>query len=431
MRFLALALLLVAPIQDDAKIQELILKLDDAEFDTREAAFQALVKIGPKAVAALEKARDSSESAEVKQRTAEAIKAIDLAEKASKVYREPARINAEFERVPVATVLEEVAKQAGVRIEGSTHIPEHEYTCKFKDVTMFEALDQICSSFKQLTYEHRTEGVVTLVKEVHPAAPCAYVGPFRVRLQKLTITRESDFKATTVMATAVLVADYEQHLKPLSKVKYEVTKVIDDTGAEVAVSKNPMGGAKAMAGGAMVIMAGGGLGGFGEELERTFMLAGFAPGAAGIKSLAGTATFLFPLTQTIVKFDTPSATDVEESGDCVFKIASSRGRYFEIEIGRAKSAENIPQEEVDRRLDTESFILVDGDGKEAKPESVTPGGSNTIVVGPGGVIERKVRLRVSFAVGVKVQSAKELRFRFVDKTLEKVVPFELKDVKIP
>jgi hypothetical protein len=51
-------------------------------------------------------------------------------------------------------------------------------------------------------------------------------------------------------------------------------------------------------------------------------------------------------------------------------------------------------------------------------------------MGPGGAVERKLRCRVTFAEA-KVRDAKELRFRFIDRTLDKTVPFEFKDVRVP
>jgi len=420
--------LFLAPLQDDAQIKELIRKLDDSDFQTRDEAFHALVKAGPKAVALLKEAAEKSTSAEVKTRAADAIKAIDLAVKAASVYREPARINAAFADTPLPRALEDVAKQAGVRLEGLAHAPEAPLTLKLENATLLEALDRICAAQEQLTYAHASEGVVSLVKEKHAQPPAVYFGPFRVQIGELTITRKSDFKATTTTASFTLASEHEKHLKPLAKVRFEISKAIDDQGTELQVAR--VGDAEAAAlggGGAVVIM---GLGGMRPpDSDRRFEAKGFSPAATGFRLLQGTATFLFPLQYTDVKFKAPAANDREETGDFAFKVLQTRQRYIEFEVTRTKGTEAVGQDEIDRRLDADSVVLVDADGKEHKAESLQPSGLDSIVIGPGGV-ERKLKYRAMFATA-GVRNAKELRFRFIDKTLEKQAPFEFKDVRVP
>jgi hypothetical protein len=424
---LALTLSLGLAAQDDTGIRDLIRKLDDSEFQVREDAFNALVKLGSKAVAALKEAAEKGESPEVKLRASEALKAIELAEKTAQVYREPALVTADFKETPVAKAIEEIARQAGVKVEGLALAPEAALTLKLEGVSLLEAMDRVCALQEQLSWSERGDAAIALAKEKHVPGPAAYAGPFRLRVADLTITRKTDFKETTTTATLVLASDHLQYLKPLSRVRFEIAKAVDDKGAELAVKPALGADNVIMGGGGMVIMGVGGLGGD-NALHRTFNATGFGPGATGVKSLRGTATFSFPLAHTTLKFSAPASNDRESAGDFAFRIVALRGKAIEFEVARAKGNEPLPQDEIERRLDMESFVLVDGDGKEHKAESVTPAGGEAIMIGPGGV-ERKVRYRAAF--DIRPQNAKEWRFRFIDRTFDKTVAFEFGDVRVP
>ncbi|MBI2933071.1 MAG: HEAT repeat domain-containing protein [Planctomycetes bacterium] len=420
-------LALPAPGQEDATLRELIRKLDDADFQTREDAFHELVRLGAKALPLLKEAADTSDSTEVKLRAADAIRAIDLAVKVAGVYREPHRITADFVETPLAQALEEIARQAGVRVEGAANVPDQTLTLKLEKATLFEALDRICATQTQLTWDHRCEGMVTFLKEKHALGPAVYGGPFRVRVAELTVTRKTDFSDTSMTAVVQLAADYERHLKPLARVEYQISKAIDDTGAELHVSKLSAVEPPALGGGAAVVIMG--LGGAAAEREGGFTIKGFRPAAARLALLTGCATFSFPLEYSDVTFTAPATGDRQEAGEFLFKITVQSGRYVELEIARSKAAEPVCQEEIDRRLDTESFVAVDTNGKEHRPESVLPSGTDAIVIGPGGV-EHKLRYRVTFG-SLRLRDAKQLRFRFIDRTIEKAVPFEFRDVEWP
>ncbi len=425
---IALGLSLSLGAQDDTAIKDLIRKLDDSEFQVREDAFNALVKMGAKAVPALKEAAEKGDSPEVKLRASEALRAIDLAEKTGQVYRDPALVTADFKGEPLAKAIEEIARQAGVKVEGLAHAPEAALTLKLDGVSVLEAMDRVCALQDQLSWSERGDGTIALAKEKHAAAPSAYAGPFRLRVADLTVTRKTDFKETTTTATLVLASEHLQYLKPLSRVRFEIAKAVDDKGAELTVKPAIGGDNVIMGGGGMVIMGVGGLGGGMDALHRTFHATGFAPGATAVKSLKGTATFSFPLAHTTLKFSAPASNDRESAGDFAFRIVALRGKAIEFEVARAKGNEPLPQDEIERRLDMESFVLVDADGKEHKAESVTPAGGEAIMIGPGGV-ERKIRYRASF--DIRPQNAKEWRFRFIDKTFDKTVPFEFADVRVP
>src|SRR5258706_4124947 len=123
----ALALLaLLAPAasaQDEARIRELIQKLDDDSFEVREQAEKDLVAIGEAAVPLLKKAAEEAEQrkdrGELKVRTTSALRAIDFDLKARKVYADPPRVTLKLKDSYLTKALEEITRQTGVKFIAS------------------------------------------------------------------------------------------------------------------------------------------------------------------------------------------------------------------------------------------------------------------------------------------------------------------------
>jgi hypothetical protein len=442
MRAFIAALLLcappLAPAQDDAKIKDLIRQLDGATVEEREEAFQSLVKLGAAALPALREAAEKSDSGEVRVRAKEALAAIDLNEKAKLVYREPKLVTLNHDGT-LRAALEEIAQQAGVKVEMGDAGVDAKVAVKLENVPVARALDALCQGRDDCTWEERDPGVYRMLKEKHAAMPAAYIGPFRVRIKSMSVERRTDFKGSTIVASFDLEADYEKHLKPMGRAKLEITKLTDDTGREVAVKgafDEEMGGIAGAAGGGVVRILRGLPGMGGEESLPRYYATGLSPEAKGITSLKGTVTWRFPLAHRDVAFDAPATGDTQDVGDFKIKIKGRQKEGFTLSFSRAKEGDPATvAEEVDRRLDTASVVAVDSDGKEYKADSVTPGsdmGARIIVVGGAGQLQQDsaVTYRVSIP-GIKGKEIKTLKLRFVDKTLDKAVPFEISGVKFP
>ncbi len=427
MRFaLALGLLLFFA-QDEARIKELIQELDSASVEERDAAYQELVKIGAPAVAGLKKAADASDSAEVRTRAQDAIRAIDLNEKTKTVYSEPKRITLDHDGT-VKVALEEIAKQAGVKIETGGAGVDAKVALKLTNATLFEALDRLCAGRDDCTWEHADAGGVKMLKDKHVPFPAGYTGPFRVRLTTLAVERRSDFKTTTAYVTFTAEADFERYLKPMGKPRIEFSSATDDGGRAVEIKGAEDGGNAVLNGVRMKML----LNGMGQAETNDFG-GSFSSEAKSIATLKGSMTVRFPLSAREITFDAPAIGDSQEAGDYKVRIKGRHKEGYTLAFTKAREDGTDPGEELERRFDTSSIVFVDKDGKEVKAESAVPqnDGMQIVINGNGQVMQKGgFTYRVSFPE-FKGREIKTLKFKFVDQTLEKKFEFEIKDVKLP
>src|SRR5688572_10179204 len=103
--------------QDDAAIRELIRKLDDADVEVRDQAMRDLIQAGPKALEALRKAM-TSDSAEVRMRSGQALKVIETEVKAREVCP-PHKALGLKQSGTVGEILEELSRRTGARFDAS------------------------------------------------------------------------------------------------------------------------------------------------------------------------------------------------------------------------------------------------------------------------------------------------------------------------
>jgi hypothetical protein len=427
MRYLLALTLFLLPAQDDAKILELIRQLDASSVEERDAAYEQLVKIGAGALAALKKAAESDSSAEVRSRAAEAVRAIDIAEKMKTAYVEPKRVTLKHDGT-VRAALEEIGKQAGVKIDVLDAGVDAAVVLDLRNVTLFQALDAVCAGREDCTWEHPDAGVVKMRKEKHVAYPTGCVGPFRIRITSLSVERKSDFKAVTAQVNFGIETDWEKTTKPMGRAKVQFSSAADDAGRALDV-KGAEDDAMNALGGIRILRAGG----FGmqDEFANRFTAA-LGADAKGIASLKGTLTVRFPLSSTDVVFDDPTSGDSKDVGDYKIRIKNKIKEGYTLAFTRSKEDDTDLAEEMERRFDTASIIAVDKDGKELKAESVVPQNDGVNIVVVNGKVQQKGGLtyRVHFP-DFKGREIKTLKFRFVDQTLEKRFDFELKDTKLP
>ena len=90
---------------------------------------------------------------------------------------------------------------------------------------------------------------------------------------------------------------------------------------------------------------------------------------------------------------------------------------------------------IEERIDTDSLVAVDEDGTTYKADSFGPGdmSSSVVIMGGGGQVEpqKTTTYQAQFPAAMRNKTIKELRFKFVTKSHEIVVPFEFKDVRLP
>jgi len=428
--------LFLAPLQDDSRIKDLIGKLDDVELETRENATQDLIKAGTPALQALREALKSG-SAEVRKRAETAIRAIESDVKAREVCPPYKPLALKGDKAPIAELIAELEKQAGVRVV--TADGPLSGTATVDATTVMQALDQICGAQERLTYAWTEAGTIRLAAERHPANPAVYAEGFKVFIASLDVLRKTDYKEPTIIGNFSIHSTWEPRLKSLKRVRYEFTGATDDTGRAVEIGPQSVERMGAMAGGGGVIFMAGGP--FGGESDTTgpqhFGCTNLDPKAKALKSLKGRAIISFPLNHVPVTFEDPLGSHTQALAEFSFRLDNVIEKKNRINITITKSQGDISalKDEILGRIDPASVVAVDKDGKEHAAEFgpyQAEGRGGMVFVGgtPGGEATKSMQFQAIFPT-LEGRDIKTFRFRFVERLYEKAVPFEFTDVKLP
>ena len=425
MRSLLILLALGLSVQD-VPVRDLIQKLEDDRADAREKAQKDLVALGDAAVPALREILESTRSSgELKLRAAAVIKEIDLAAKAAKVYREFKPLSITATDRTLREVLDEVARLAEVKIDPATVDGAAKVSIDAKDDTLFEVLDQLCRDQSERTWEALEDGSIRMSRDRHVSAPAVYGGPFRVRIQSMNAQRNNDFKAArTVVMTVTLQADWDKRLKPSKVVDIDLTRAVDDQGT--ALDIKAFDGNMVFRGGPGVqLRVGVGMAMDSMDNTRSFMFSNVSPTAASIE-LEGTARYTFPLDQREIKFEKPGVTETREVGDTTIRLnRAGNPENWTLSFHRAPSAAATGWgRTIAQRFDSDSFVVVDQDGGEF-PVTMRPQNRGRLQPEETGVWYQ------AFVQRNGGKALKEVRFRFVDQTLVKAMPFKFTGLALP
>jgi hypothetical protein len=449
MRLLAVALLALplAAAQEDAKVRDLIQKLEDDSFDVREQAQKDLTRMGEAAIpalrAAVAAAAKSTDRGELKARAEAVLREIDLAAKSKAVYREPARITLRLKDAPLAEALKEIGRQAGVRIDASGVDEKAPVTVEAEGAPLFRVLDDLCRGRDDRTYEYREEGTVKFAPERHVSYPADYPGAFRVRVVRMRLERTTDFKDRKATLHLSVESDHEKYLKPSKSRDVEISKAVDDKGGALEVRKGEeddemnqgFGGAVMrvqIARAFRVMGAGAGT----EPSGTAFTLRGLSEGASKV-TLQGNARFSFPLDARTITFERPQGGETQDVGDYTVKLDRMAGRgRIGVTFSKkgAKPQDEGLMEEVEQRIDAESIVGIDEDGAEHKGTLAATGdslGARIRIV--NGVVEQSgagASYQASFP-SIRNKALKEFRFRFVSSSFIKSVPFRIEGIALP
>jgi hypothetical protein len=427
--------LLVALPQEDAAIQALIRKLDDADLEVREKAVRDLIQTGARALEPLRKAL-TSESAEVRARAAQAIRSIEHEVRSREVC--PAYKPLALKRAgTVAEVLEDLSRLAGARFDASPDLRAMK-AGPVEAATLFQALDQMCAGSDPISYTVGDDGTIRLTAERQEPRPVSYFEAFKVFVTESQVLRKADAKGTTVTGRVSVHAVWEGHLKPLRRVRYEFEPAKDDAGRALEIVSAGQMDMLRLGGGAGVWIAGA----FGEETDlsgpQAFELKGLVPEAKSVAVLRGSMKVSFPLARVDVAFDEPKKGDQQTSGDISIRIkAVSTGKNrISIAFSKSKGDVSALKDEVLGRLDGASIRAVDENGKEHVGEMTAsqddPGmGGMVVIGGPGGSEPQRTVTLFAHFQSLEGKDFKRFTFKFSDALFEKSVPFEIKDIKLP
>jgi hypothetical protein len=421
-----LTLLVLGLFAQDPATGELLQRLEDDRAETREKAQKDLVALGEAAIPALRELIDSVKSSgELKLRAAAVVREIELAAKAARAYRDPKRVTLKVEDRTLREVLEEVARQAEVKIEAAGIDVTARVTLDVTDAPLFEVLDLLSRDQADRTWEPQEDGSVRFSRDRHVGCPAAYGGPFRIRVHSINTQRNNDFKARTVILTLSLQADWDRRYKPSKVVEIELGKVQDDQGSALEITPvdvnifngRAVPGAQLRIGVGLVQDAG--------ESGRVFVIRGLAPAATTV-SFEGTARFSFPLDQREIKFEKPAVTESRELGDSTVRLMRV-GMPENWSLSFHKSPTSTTPgwaRTIAQRFDADSFVVVDQDGAEFPATMRTQNrgrfASDETVVSYQAFVQRNAG-----------KALKEVRFRFVDQTLVKTMPFKFTALALP
>lgn len=420
-----LAVLALGLLGQDRPVRELIQRLEDDQAESRETAQKELRTLGE---AALHGLRDVVESAtasdELKLRAAAVIREIELAQKAAKVYREPRRVTFTGAGLPLRDVLAEIHRQTEAKIDAAAVDIDAKVAIDAKDAPLFEVLDQLCRDQADRSWESREDGSIRLNRERHPGSPAVYSGPFRVRVQSMNAQRNNDFKARTVVATATIQADWDQRLKPSKLVEIELQRAVDDQGTTLEVQA--FEGNMVWRGGPGVQLRGGG--GVTQDTmdnSRSFMFRNVHPAATTLE-LEGVARYSFPLDQREVKLENPAPTETRDIGDTTMRLAvAGTPENWVLSFHKAASASTPGwARTIGQRFDPNSFVVVDQDGNE-HTGVMRPQQRGRMLQDETGVWYQALIQRPGG------KAIRQVRFKFVDQTLSKPVPFKFTALALP
>jgi len=428
MRALALLLALAVNVQDPSPAG-LLRDLEDDRVEVREEAQKKLIELGDAIRPLLKETLESPRSSgELKIRASAVLKGIDFNAKLLKAFKEPKRVTLKADGTMLREILDEVARQAEVAIDSSAVDSAAKVTLRAEGLPLFQVLDLICQDQAERTWESLDDGNIRLVKDRHAATPAEYGGPFRVRVQSLNVERNTDFRARTATATVTLQADWDRRLKPSNIVDIDVTRTSDGLNSPIEVSAADAGvvvvrgvpGAQLRFNGMVFPEPG--------ANNRAFMLRNLSPAATEIE-VEGIARFTFPLDYKEIRFDKPGTIESRDLGDTTVKITrAAASETWNLSFHKNPSATTPSWSRmISQRFDPDSFVVVDAEGNEfattMRPPNVR-----------GRQFEAASEASVWYQAVIPRSPSnpiKEVRFRFVDQTLVKSLPFKFSRLPLP
>ncbi len=192
---LAAGMLLSRADETDLKTvttDDLIARLDSADFAEREQASKELQARGPGILPALRKAL-KHEDAEVRRRAKELIPPLEDATAIA-----PKRVTLNVKDQPLSTALKEIKKQTGYAIEEEERNDDKRFTFEMKDVTFWEALDHIQRKTGNLLDRYFEEGTgdhLILQRSKTTSRFTYNAGSFRLKLYRFHEDRTLEFEA--------------------------------------------------------------------------------------------------------------------------------------------------------------------------------------------------------------------------------------------
>jgi hypothetical protein len=406
-----LAVLWLSPTQEDPRILKLCEDLVDDSIAVREKAAAELADMGKAAIPTLEKLR-RSDDIELRSRAGAILKTIAEDEIVGRHWHRGARITLEFENVPAAKVLEELARQGRDKFKFDAAELQDPISVKLKDASFFDAVEAVCRASSALTWEPEGDGL-TFTKKRRPPFPARRQGEFQVWLDGITYSRDYDFTGNPRSTFQLgVVTAWEAGIVPVA-VEQKVTEILDEDGVNLLIQDrfNYMGRLDTPKG----------------RVRREPVYVPIAQGAKSVKMFSrirGATTFYFPrgyeeLTLDVKTTPSPPPVTLERITLAVrnFRVVKDTVNCEVVLTTSTNSGDGL----IDR-LPFSDLAVVDDQGKLHRGKASS---RNQSYSGTSYTIQEN--LAVPFPEG---RTALSVKLRVLKDVLEKRVPFEFSDIRV-
>ncbi|HLY11973.1 MAG TPA: hypothetical protein VKW04_21915 [Planctomycetota bacterium] len=409
---IALTILLLVPLppQEEPTVRRLIEQLADDDIRSREKAAAELLDLGRKAVPALQRLAVSGDI-ERQSRAVSILKRIAEEEVVRLHWKPGPRITLVSDGAPVASVLDDLERQANDRFTYDPMDLQEPVVLSVKNVSFWDAVEALCRAAPMLTWEG-SGNALRFTRKERPAYPSKRQGEFLVWLDGITFNRDFDFTGQGRSAfTIQLAAAWEAGILPVA-IDQRITEVLDENGT------NLMPNDRFSSFGARVDVSGG-------RIRKDSAYAPFPPGVMSVRRFSkvkGYAAFYFPRSYQEVTFDL-LATAIPVQVDRV-TIAMHNFRILKdaCVLELVLSSTTTGNEPMLDRLPSNDIVIVDDLGGEHRSPSSSRSHSYS---GMSYTIHE--HLQVPFPDG---RTPKTLKLHVLKEVLEKRIPFEFEDIQV-
>lgn len=412
--WILLALLAAVPgaVQDGDPIEKSIADLGDESAATRESALQAIIAAGPPAIPRLRRALESLD-AEVRERAACALGELEREEKLSAVMQARPPVTASFQEALFEDVLQEVARQSGIKFEGTVTNPDRRVTLSFERAPVMRVLDELAKAVGELQWSFESETTVYWRRTPHAVKPSAYSGGFKVSLSRIDVYKSWDYQQGHGLMWVYLETRMEPGIRPLGTPRFEVSEIRDEAGNELPRDAemqecSPKGPSRD------------GLGrSSGSVYESSpFTVNQLDRSVRKLSKIGGRARFLFPLDRVTLQMSDLCEESTVTRGQLMIQASEILTNSMKLTLVTSGDTSVLSQ-----HLDLDTLILVDAEGTEYFR-------GKDFDVRSDQMASDALRYTIEFNENVCFQPV-ALRFLVTERFFEKVVPFEFKDVVLP
>jgi hypothetical protein len=220
------------------EVRRLVRQLSSPQLAQREAAEEALLKLGPGVLELLPASQDPEVKVRLERVRQRLLKAV------AESVLQPSRVSISGESVPLGKVLEAIRQQTGNKLVDwrerfGQQVTDPALKLRLEDAPFWQALDEVLDQATLAVYPFGTSDAIHLVARGQRQLPrrgrADYCGPFRIEAVAVTAQRDLRDPSGDLLRLTLEVA-WEPRLRPiLVKQRMADLKATDDTGQPLAL----------------------------------------------------------------------------------------------------------------------------------------------------------------------------------------------------